>query len=254
MTPATTEAPPNYPELVGTRRFTPNEYHRLFEAGILGPNDRVELLDGYVQNRAQGTDLPRAEGPFPEWRALRRFTSAEYHRMLDLGIIDREEKLELLDGYLVLKMPQKPGHRTAVTCLSLQLPGRLPSGWLVMTQCPISLGLWNPEPDGAIVRGGIADYKGRDPIATDFGIVIEVSDSSLELDRTAKGRTYARAGIPVYWIVNVEDGQIEVYTEPNPTANPPEYGSRTDYRPGDTLPIVLAGTVVGTIAVNDLLP
>src|SRR6516225_4874501 len=93
MTPTTTKPLPIFPELAGTRRFTTDEYHRLIDAGILGPDDKVELLDGYVLLKADYADLP-ADGPFPEWRVLRRFTSAQYHQMLDLGIIDREEKLE----------------------------------------------------------------------------------------------------------------------------------------------------------------
>jgi Uma2 family endonuclease len=254
MTPATIAPRPLFPQFAGTRRFTPDEYHRLGDAGILGPDDKVELLDGYVVYKADYPELQPADTVFPEWRALRQWSSAEYHRMLDLGIIDREEKLELLDGYLVLKMSQNPPHRTVVTCLSYRLPPRLPAGWLVMVHCPTSLGDRDPEPDGVVVRGAVAAYLSREPIADDFGIVIEVSDSTLDMDRRAKGRIYARAGIPVYWIINVEDKQIEVYGQPDATANPPAYRTRTDYKPGDAVPITLDGGAAGTIAVSELLP
>jgi Uma2 family endonuclease len=254
MTPITTESHSIFPELAGTRRFTVDEYHRLIDAGILRDGEKVELLEGYILFKADYPELTPTDTAFPEWRWLRPFTSAEYHRMLDLGIIDREEKLELLDGYLVLKMSQNPPHRTAVTCLTYRLPARLPAGWLVMVHCPISLGVMEPEPDGVIVRGEITDYLKRTPAVDDFGIVIEVSDSTLDMDRTAKGRLYARAGIPVYWIINVADKQVEVYSDPDTAVNPPAYRTRTDYKPGNAVPIILDGAVAGTIAANELLP
>ena len=118
-----------------------------------------------------------------------------------------------------------------------------------MQQCPVALGTFDPEPDGAVVRGTITDYDERDVGPTDFGIVIEVCDSTLELDRLGKGRGYARVGLPVYWIVNVADKQIEVYT--NPSAN--GYTTRTDYKPGDRVPITLDGVTAGEIAVGEII-
>ena len=255
MTPTTTqESLGIFPELAGTRRFTVDEYHRLIDAGILGKYDKVELLDGYVVYKADYPELQPTDTAFPEWRALRPWSSAEYHRMFDLGILARDEKLELLDGYLVLKMGQSNAHRGAVLRLAANLPARLPAGWLVMTQMPVSVGIMDPEPDGSVVRGALADYDARDVVEADFGIVIEVSDSTLGMDRVAKGRLYARAGIPGYWIVNVADRQIEVYTNPDTAADPPAYRTRTDYRHGDAVPITLDGNAVGAIPVSELLP
>ncbi len=255
MTPTTTqESLGIFPELAGTRRFTVSEYHRLIDAGILGKYDKVELLDGYVVYKADYPELQPTDTAFPEWRALRQWSSAEYHRMFDLGILARDEKLELLDGYLVVKMSQNRPHRAAVTRLTYLLPNRLPPGWLVVANYPIALGVMDPEPDGMVLRGVITDYDARDPGVTDVGIVIEVSDSTLEMDRAGKGRLFAKFGIPVYWIINVEDKQIEVYTAPDATADPPAYATRTDYRPGDAVPIVLDGNAVGTIHVSELVP
>jgi Uma2 family endonuclease len=252
MTPTTTIAPSIFPELAGTRRFTSEQYRRMIDGAILGPDDRVDLRDGYVLYK-DDSDLPPDDGPFPQWRALRRFSSAEYHRMLELGIIDWDEKLELLDGYVVLKMSQSIAHRASVVRLTTRLPTHLPAGWVVMPQVPISVGIMEPQPDGSIVRGIDSDYDSREVLEADLGIVIEVSDSSLEMDRAAKGRLYARAGIPVYWIINVVDRQIEVYTNPDPAANPPEYRSRTDYHPGDTVPVVLDGRQAAAVPVAELI-
>jgi Uma2 family endonuclease len=86
-------------------------------------------------------------------------------------------------------------------------------------------------------------------------LIAEVSDTSVALDRGRKLRTYARHGIAVYWIVNLIERQVEVYTEPlNPRRGAPVYQTRTDYRPGQKVPVHVAGVVIGSIAVNAVLP
>ena len=208
-----------------------DEYGRMRNAGIIGPDEPVEFHGGYVLNKT-GYAEPSADDVFPEWRALRRFTSTEYRRMWDLGIICGDERLEHLDGYLVLKMAQKPPHRSALNRLIDRLPACLPPGWIRMTSCTIATDLFDPEPDAVIVRGDRTEYDTRNPRGPECGIAIEVSDSSLEGDRARKGTLFARIGIPVYWIVNVVDRQIEVYTQPTASG----YTSRVDYKPGDNVP------------------
>jgi Uma2 family endonuclease len=183
-----------------------------------------------------------------------RLTVDEYHEMIRNNILTTDDRVELLDGYLVNKMPQNIPHRTSVLRLTTRLAPRLPAGWVVMTQMPVTLPSSVPEPDGAVVRGTDATYDARNPTVADFGIVIEVSDSSLALDRGLKAGLYARSGLPEYWIVNIVDKQIEVYTDPDTAAEPPAYRTRTDYKPGDAVPVTLDGQVVGTIPASELLP
>jgi len=94
----------------------------------------------------------------------------------------------------------------------------------------------------------------RHPGPQDIALLVEVSNTTLPRDRTVKARVYARAGVAVYWIINLVDRQIEVYSEPTGPAPQPAYGRRTDYRPGQAVPLVIGGTQVGQIAVNELLP
>jgi Uma2 family endonuclease len=148
---------------------------------------------------------------------------------------------------------RNPPHEMSLRRMTARLPRRAP-GWFLQVQGAIALGASEPEPDGALLRGDETTCDGRLPTATDIGLLIEISDSTLAFDRRDKGRIYARAGIPVYWIVNVADKQIEVYTDPDATAEPPAYRTRTDYKPGDQLPVTLDGNPAGTIAVSDLLP
>ena len=80
-----------------------------------------------------------------------------------------------------------------------------------------------------------------------------MSDSSVGRDRGIKKRLYARAGVGLYWIVNLADRRVEVYTSPAAT-DPPDYATRTDYGPDDAVPVVLDGVAVGAIRVADVLP
>jgi Uma2 family endonuclease len=185
---------------------------------------------------------------------IKRLTPAQYHQMGDAGIIREGEPIELLEGYLVEKPRRKPPHQASLRRLTVRLPRKLPTRWTLQIQDAVQFGDSEPEPDGAILRGDETACDGRLPTAADVALLIEVSDSSLAFDRGEKGRIYARAGVPVYWVVNVVDRQVEVYTSPDSASSPPAYQTRTDYLTGQDVPIVLDGATVGTIAVADLIP
>lgn len=184
----------------------------------------------------------------------RRLTVSQYHTMHDAGILMEGERVELLDGYLVEKAMRNPPHDGVVTRLTNRLPRRVPTGWVTRIQSAVTFLDSEPEPDGAIVRGDDTSYDHRHPGPSDFGIVIEISDSSLAFDRRVKQRLYAEVGVPVYWIININDSQIEVYTDPQPNAALPTYANRTDYRAGQSVPMTLDGVAVGSVPVTDLLP
>ena len=130
----------------------------------------------------------------------------------------------------------------------------VPAAWRIRTQCAVTLADSAPEPDLALARGDEAAFDHRKPEACDLGLVIEVADSSLKRDREDKGRIYARAGIPVYWIVNLVDRQVEVFTLPSGPAPTPAYGQCAVFAPGTTLALVLDGVPLGQIAVAELFP
>ena len=185
---------------------------------------------------------------------FRRFSVAEYHRLIELGMLTEDDNIELLEGYLVHKMSRNPPHDAAIQKGMKRWLRVLPAGWDLRVQSAITLTESEPEPDFTIVRGDENDYLARDPTAADIGLVVEVSDSTLPGDRDDKGRIYARAGIPCYWIVNLVDGQIEVYTSPSGPVADPKFAQRVDHRPGDSVPLILGGTTVVQVAVQDLLP
>ena len=183
-----------------------------------------------------------------------RFSVDQYHAMIRAGILTEDDPVELLEGWLVTKMPKNPPH-SVVTQLTREALARiLPSGWYVDAQEPITTADSEPEPDVMVVRGETRHYLDRHPGPQDVALVIEVADSTLQRDRSLKKRLYAAAGIPVYWIVNLPDSQIEVYTEPSGPGEQLDYRQWQNYGPADTIPVVTEGREVGRLAVRDLLP
>ncbi len=185
----------------------------------------------------------------PVWR----FTVEQYHQMIRIGILNDDDPVELLEGWLVYKMPKNPPHRVTTKLTRNALEAIVPEGWYVDTQEAITLANSEPEPDIAIVQGNTRDYLDRHPGPADVALIIEVADSTLERDRTFKKRLYARAIIPVYWIINIPERQIEVYTNPV-IAEEATYQHRQDYQPSEEVPVEIIGEIVGNLSVADLLP
>ncbi len=182
---------------------------------------------------------------------VRRFSVDEYHRLIRDGYFDAGERIELLEGWIVPKMTRNPPHDVAIDLAQEALRGLVPGGWRVRGQSAVTTIDSEPEPDLAIVRGRARDYRDRHPGPEDMALVVEVADSSLGRDRGLKLRIYARAGVPVYWIVNLVDQSIEVYTDPDGSG---VYLRRQDYRAGERLPLVLDGREVGPVDPAALLP
>ncbi len=134
--------------------------------------------------------------------------------MIESGAFTEDDRIELLDGWVVEKMPKKPAHSIVNGNLQDVLNPQVPTGWHIRNQEPITLSLSEPEPDLAIVRGGRNDYADGHPTAANIAVVIEVSDSTL-LDDRWKSRLYAADGIPVYVLINLQDNQIELSSTPN---------------------------------------
>lgn len=186
--------------------------------------------------------------------SIARFSVARYQKMIETGILTADDKVELLENYVVLKMPRNPPHDGTIDLLLAALPPLLPGGWIARIQQTIVFSDSQPEPDFAVVRGTPRSYLTRHPTAGDAGLIIEVADSSLLRDQRDKARIYARGGIGCYWIVNLVDHRIEVYSQPSGPAAVPDYGSSCAYSRGDDVPLMLDGHTVAAVHVDDILP
>jgi Uma2 family endonuclease len=185
----------------------------------------------------------------PSW-PLYRMSIERYEAMVDSGVFTKRDRLHLINGLLVVKMTKNPPHVVACDLTRAAIDGLSLAGWYTRVGDPVRLPPDSePEPDVAVVRGTIRDYSDHHPGPADVALVAEIADSSLTDDRKM-ARIYGNAGIAVYWIVNLVDRQVEVYTGPHADG----YTARDVYRPGDIVPVVVDGKIVGQIAVDDLLP
>jgi Uma2 family endonuclease len=144
----------------------------------------------------------------------RRFTSDEYLRIAETGILDEGGRTELIDGHILEMAPQNAPNRAAVGKTSKIFQNALAnSNYWVQTQSTLPLDCRNvPEPDVAVLEGTPDDLLEGEP--DEIPIIVEVADTSLEKDRTTKLRCYATNGIPEYWIINLQNETIEMYREP----------------------------------------
>jgi Uma2 family endonuclease len=186
--------------------------------------------------------------------AVAKFSVARYQKMIEAGILTSEDKVELLENYVVLKMPRNPPHDGTIQLITDTLVPAIPRGWRLRVQLAVVLADSQPEPDFTVVRGDARTYLTRHPGPADTGLIIEVANSSLLRDQRDKTRIYARGGVPWYWIVNLPDQRIEVYSRPSGPAVIPAYGSFQTYQPGDAIPLVLDGNTVVSVLATELLP
>jgi Uma2 family endonuclease len=157
-------------------------------------------------------------------RPLRR---AEYDRLVELGCFE-DEKIELLHGLLVAMSPQGESHVYAISKLTVLFVRCIGDRAMVRIQAPLAVADDSePEPDLALVPN--EGYSPEHP--TRALLVVEVAQASLRKDRLVKASLYARAGIPEYWIVNLEEHVIEVYRKARDGA----YTSVIAHGPSETL-------------------
>jgi len=190
----------------------------------------------------------------PDDLVIYRLSVAQYHTMATAGILKDGDPVELLEGLLVQKMTKNPPHTVATQLIQEALRTILPVGWRVPSQEPITLVASEPEPDLAVVRGGIRRYLDHHPGPEDLALVIEVADATIRRDRGSKKRIYARAGVRIYWVVNLVENRIEVYTDPTGPIQTPNYRQQQNYSPSDMIPVIIEGREIGQLVVQELLP
>ena len=179
---------------------------------------------------------------------FRRFTLAEYRRLTEIGILTEDDDIELLEGYLVQKMSRNPPHDDSISQTLETLMSLIPKSHRLRVQSAVALpNDSEPEPDFAIVTRKA--YGAAHPTPADIACVIEVSDTSLDMDRIDKARIYADAAIPVYLIVDLRGRGVELRELPSASG----YARTTRFGENDTLLLPVAGIAMSML-VRDLLP
>ncbi len=185
---------------------------------------------------------------------IKRWTRLQYEQAIACGIFGDDERLELLDGVLLLKEPQSDPHLAAIDLVAEALRLAFGSDWLVRQQGHFAAGRRSrPEPDVYVVAGSPRDYVMTAPAQP--VLIVEVSQSRLAFDRGRKSALYARRRVPDYWIVNLVDGTLEVRRDPGRLGAPSRargYRSLETLRPPDV--VTPLARPDARIAVADLLP
>jgi Uma2 family endonuclease len=182
--------------------------------------------------------------------SLYRMTVDQYERLVETGVLDGQP-IELIHGLLVRKMGKKPTHVIACEAMRDELLPLIPRGWRLTIEAPIRIPDFDePEPDLGIVRGTRDQYEDHHPGPADVGLLIEVAETTLDQDRGEKQLAYARGQVPIYWIVNLVDRQLEVYTSPTSSG----YRKRQVLASHEHVAVMIGRKVIGRIAVSALLP
>jgi len=199
------------------------------------------------------------EAALPATAEIVPLTVAQYHRMIEAGILAAGEPIELLDGLLVHKdrgpgMTVNPIHASVLDQLTTLLaPVLTKLSVYLRVQNPITIPpRHEPEPDAAIVRGRPGDYARKHPGPADVSCVIEIADTSLERDRTVKRRIYAGAGIRQYVLIDIAGRRVELYEEPDAASE--GYRNRAALRGDDPVPFLLPDGGRHEVRAQEILP
>jgi Uma2 family endonuclease len=165
----------------------------------------------------------------------RRFTVAEYDRMIEVGILEEDDRLELIDGEIVEMSPIGWLHHSCIIQLTRLITTVLGQAAVVSPQGPLTVGeRTEVVPDIVLLRTRPDNYRVDPPKHADVLLVVEVGDSSVRIDRQVKGPLYARAGIPDLWLVDLTEGIVTVHRDPTPAG----YQSVRIVRRGEQIPFL----------------
>lgn len=221
---------------IAKRLFNVSEYHRMAEAGVLSEDDPVELIQGeIIEKTSRGV-------------AKRLFDVNEYHQLAQAGILAEDDRVELINGEIVEMSPINSPHASCVSRLDDLLHEQVGRKAQMRVQNPIQLDdLSEPQPDLALVKPRKDHYAHAHPRPQDVLLVIEVADTSLEYDRLVKIPTYARAGIPEPWLVDLNREVIGAFDHP-------VNGACQSYREFHRSEMITSKTIPElTLAVDDIL-
>src|SRR5262245_2036008 len=144
---------------------------------------------------------------------VRLWTRLEYERLIDLGMFRPGERLELIDGQLLVREPRGRRHAATIRRVLDALRRALGDDWQIDSQLPIALDdASEPEPDVAVVPRDPAAYRDAHP--SRVLLIVEVAETSYRIDREYKASLYARAGVPEYWIIDLAHETLEVHRDP----------------------------------------
>lgn len=172
----------------------------------------------------------------------KRFTVHEYHRMGDAGILTERDRVELMDGQIVVMTPIGPRHNACVSHANRALVLAAGDSAIVLPQGSVRLDLYyEPEPDLVLLRPRDDFYASRHAAPADILLVVEIAESSIEYDRDVKAPVYAAAGIAEYWLADLNANVVWRYSSPEQGV----YQNVEQHRRGESIaPLLLSSCVI----------
>ena len=162
----------------------------------------------------------------------KRFSVGDYYRMADEGILSQQERVELIDGEVVVMSPIEPRHAACVTSATRELVRIVGDAALVRPGNPVRLNDFNePQPDFTLVRPRADLYASGHPAPNDVMLVVEISESSLAYDQGVKAGLYAEWGLVEYWVADLNTDRMWIYRSPENGT----YQTVDERRQGDTI-------------------
>lgn len=147
----------------------------------------------------------------------RLFSTNEYHRLVNAGILHEKERIELIQGELILMAPIGSSHASRVDRLNRIFNKYVGERAIIRVQNPVKIDDHSePEPDIALLKPRSDFYAERHPAPQEVFLIVEVADTSLDYDRNVKMPLYAQQGISEAWLINLPEHCVELYTEPSP--------------------------------------
>jgi hypothetical protein len=181
--------------------------------------------------------------------SLRLFTAEEYQRLAEIGLLDEDERVELIEGRIVQMPPKNVKHTTATRRANRYFTKLLGDRAIICVQDPILLNDFSePEPDLVLAAPPDERYLEHHPMPKDIFLVLEIADSSLAYDRDVKCPLFAQYGIMQFCLLNVRDRELEDYRDPGPNG----YRSKRTYTEDQSFNLVAFPKVL--IKIKDLLP
>jgi len=167
--------------------------------------------------------------------SVRRFTVQEYYHLAEAGILAPDERVQLIEGEVLIMSPQGPRHASAITRANNCFSRLLSDNVVVRIQAPIHIDKHSePEPDVVLAKPDPKEYSDHHPAPKEILFVMEISEATLDYDRTTKSRLYARAGIIQYCILNIKMRELEDYRDPGSSG----FRSKATYRANQSFSLV----------------
>ncbi len=209
--------------------------------------------DTQSQTQTETQPMPASD---PVYEHRHPITVEEYFQIVNSGALGPEPKVELIEGIIVDKMTKNDPHIIATDLVQILLGRLMPPGYYSSMGNPVIIKARNsvPEPDAVVARGNPRDIRGHGRLPDSTALAVEVADTSYSLDRSRKSKLYASAGIPVFWLLDLNRRRLEIFSNPSGQGDQAQYDKLETFEETAEAPFVLDAQEIARFRVSEILP